>query len=107
MIRKWVIWRCWQIMIDFLGILLSFVLAYFVRVGWIFSSEFQITPYIYYAAMSSLVWSGLLVMGKLYRIPPKNNHWIIPEIIKILSAGIVGIGALVVSYFFQRELFFS
>ncbi|MCF7830894.1 hypothetical protein K9M41_02780 [Candidatus Gracilibacteria bacterium] len=107
MSRLWIYLRLIHIIVDLLGLYASFVLAYFVRVGWIFSTDFPFAPFAWVATLSVIIWSGFLLLTKYYRIPPRSGQRVAFDIFLALLGGALGIGILIVTYFFKSELFFS
>jgi len=108
MSRKWIWWRIVQIIIDFLGIWGCFVLAYFVRVGWIFSTDFPFEPYALVTFISAMVWSFFLLFTRFYRIIPGTSRTeVFLQVGKIFLGGAGAVASVIVLYFFQEELFFS
>ncbi len=107
MLKHWIILRTLHILIDILGVLGAFFLAYFVRVGWIFSTDFDFTPYAYASILATLTWIGFLGFAKYYRIPPRSGKRVFFDLALILCGGIIASSFLVIIYFFNQELFFS
>lgn len=107
MSKTWIYIRILQIIIDFLGIFGSFLLAYFVRVGWIFSTDFPFTLFLKLSLLGTSIWIGFLLFSKYYRIPIRSGKRAMFDIGLILLGGIVANGFLIVSYFFPRDILFS
>lgn len=107
MSQTWIWRRMMQIVIDLILLWGMFVLAYFVRVNWLFSSDFLFTPFALTSLVAALSWIGILSLSKVYRLPPRSGgrRWF--DVSMILTGGIVAVGILIVLYFFQRELIFS
>lgn len=105
--RKWVYWRLIHIFIDLLGIYGAFVLAYFVRVGFVFSSDFPFPLFGILSGIAALAWIGFLVFAKYYRIPPRHGEREFFDFALIGVGGIVAVGVLIVTYFFPRDILFS
>ncbi len=84
-----------------------FLLAYFVRVDWVFSTDFLFQPFALTAMVASVAWIGILSLSKVYRLPPRSGGRRGFDVAMILTGGVVAIGVLIVLYFFQRELIFS
>ena len=93
--------------VDFLGIYVASVLAYFLRVGFVFSSDFPFSVFAVLAFVSALVWSLFLVFTKYYRVPPRSGGRVWFDVGLVLVGGIVSVGFLIVTYFFPREIIFS
>ncbi len=107
MLKKWILWRSIQIIIDFLLIYLAFLIAYGLRVGWIISNDFPLEPFALISFLCALLWSGFLFLTKYYRLPIRSGKRIWFDAILALIGGIIAVSALIVIYFFQQELFFS
>ena len=107
MSRKWLYLRFLQILLDFGLIFGSFLLAYFLRVGWIFSSNFEFSSFALTSFFASFLWLGFLLFSKYYRVPPRSGlrSWF--DITLIIIGGVAAVSSLVVIYFFNSELFFS
>jgi FlaA1/EpsC-like NDP-sugar epimerase len=84
-----------------------FLLAYFVRVHWIFSTDFPFELFAILSAAATVVWIGFLAFVKAYRLPPRSGVRSWYDIILILVGGVIAVGFLIVSYFFPREILFS
>lgn len=107
MFRQWIWWRVLQIALDVLGVYAAFLLAYFVRVGWIFSTDFPFALFALLSAAGTIVWIGFLLFTKYYRLPPRSGVRSWYEDALALVGGIVAVGFLIVSYFFPRDILFS
>ncbi len=107
MFRTWIYWRAFQILLDIVFVYGAFLLAYFVRVGWVFSTDFPFAPFAKISALSAFMWVAFLVFARFYRIPPRSHQKAWRDIALIFTGGVIGVGVLLVTYFFQRELFFS
>lgn len=108
MARKWIWWRLIQIGIDFLGLWGCFVLAYFVRVDWVMSTDFPFEPFAIISLLSAGVWSLFLSFSRFYKIVPETSKSEkIFQLGKIILGGGAAVAAVVVLYFFKQELFFS
>ncbi|PID70612.1 hypothetical protein CSB37_00805 [bacterium DOLZORAL124_38_8] len=108
MFRTWLKWRIWHIIIDTVFLLGMFSLAYFVRVGAIFSSDFPFGLYLGMTVISTIVWILFLIFSRFYKVniqPSKTER--LMHFGKILLGGCIAIGVLIVSYFFPREVLFS
>lgn len=107
MSKKWIWLRIVQIILDTLGVYGSFVLAYFLRVGGIFSTDFPFELFAVLSAAATVVWLGFLGLSKYYRIPPRSGVRAGYEVVLAIAGGAVAIGFLIVSYFFPRDILFS
>jgi FlaA1/EpsC-like NDP-sugar epimerase len=96
-----------HIVLDILGVYGSFLLAYGIRVGWIFSTDFSFESFALVSALSAFFWIGFLIVSRYYRIPPRSETKVLYDIIFPFLGGTIGVGLMIVTYFFQSELFFS
>ena len=107
MSKNWIYWRVGHILLDVVGVYGAFVLAYFLRVGWIFSTDFPFELFAILSGGATLVWIGFLIFSKYYRIPPRSGgrKWF--DFLLALFGGALAVGILIVTYFFPREILFS
>jgi FlaA1/EpsC-like NDP-sugar epimerase len=105
---KTLIWlRGIHILVDGILLLGAFILAYFIQVGWIFSSEFPFGWFFILSLLGSTVWVFFLVFTKYYRIPPRSGKRAFFDYFLVILGGIVAVGFLIVIYFFPWEVKFS
>lgn len=107
MFKQLIFLRAGHIVLDMVLVYMAFLAAYFVRVGFIFSSDF---PFWLYAGVSLLgvgLWIGFLGFTKYYRIPPRSGMAQYYDFVLVILGGIIANGFLVISYFFPREILFS
>lgn len=107
MLKNWIFWRTTQIVLDFLLLLLACALAYFMRVGWIFSSDFSFGLFAVLSLLAVLIWQGFLLFTRYYRVPPRSGKRVWFDIWLVLIGGAIANGFLIVTYFFPREILFS
>ncbi len=107
MSKAWISLRVVHIVLDLLGLYASFLLAYFVRVGWIFSTDFPFPLFALLSLGATVVWIGFLLLAKYYRIPPRSGGRVWFDIFLAVLGGVVAVGMLIVTYFFPREVLFS
>jgi FlaA1/EpsC-like NDP-sugar epimerase len=96
--------RIATIIIDFFLILSAFILAYFVRVGFIFSTDFHFRPYFYISVLTAAVWIGFLVVARVYRLSSRTdrlNHFVL---IAVTNVAAIAVFALLY-YGIQKEFF--
>jgi FlaA1/EpsC-like NDP-sugar epimerase len=83
----------------------SFALAYFVRVGWIFSNDFPFRPYLAAVVLAAPLWLLVLISLRAFRLTRSQQA---PEnLLLLLYANIVGCALFALAYFFLYDLFFS
>ncbi len=107
MSRHWIWLRIGHIALDVVGIYGAFLLAYFVRVGFLFSSDFPFSVFASLSVISTVAWSIFLMLVKYYRLPPRHGERAWFDVLLIFLGGAVAIGLLIVTYFFPREILFS
>ncbi len=107
MLKYWVRLRAIQILVDTIGIYGSCLLAYFVRVGFIFSSDFPFSMYALLSGLATFTWLSFLIFTKYYRVPPRSGtrEWF--DLALIFVGGAIAVGFMIVTYFFPREILFS
>jgi FlaA1/EpsC-like NDP-sugar epimerase len=101
--RTWllILWLVTDLAI-FIG---SYALAYFLRVGWIFSSDFPFTPYITVAAIVSPVWLGALIATRTFALLRKQFN--ARTLMYIVFCCVTGTSLFALTYYFIYGLFFS
>lgn len=90
---------------DLLIFLAAFSLAYFVRVGFILSTDFPFDHYILIAAIASPVWLLLLIGTRSFALMRKQ--WSMRTFAYIIFASIVAVAFFALGYYFFYGLFFS
>ena len=96
--------RLTQATIDFILILASFTLAYFLRVGFIFSTDFPFAQYAQVFIPTAIAWMAVLFFQRVYREKPTKKRRLFTN---IMSANLVGITIFVLIFFYKRDIFFS
>jgi len=86
----------------FLG---AFSLAYFVRVGWIFSSDFPFNNFMMVAALAAPVWLSILVATRTFALMRKQASF--RTLSYLLYAAVVATAFFALGYYFFYGLFFS
>jgi len=107
MFKRLIAWRVGHIAIDAFLLYAGFLIAYGLRVGWIFSTDFPFAPFALVAALAVLTWIGFLIFTKYYRIPPRSGQGSLYDVVLSFVGGIIAVATLIIVYYFQRELFFS
>jgi FlaA1/EpsC-like NDP-sugar epimerase len=99
------IWlRVLHIVADGMLIWGSFVLAYFIRVGFIFSTDVPFGPYAWVSLFAAAVWSLVLLLTRYYKVPPLG---IWKSMIFVFLGAACSTGFLLAAYFFNVGGFFS
>lgn len=83
----------------------SYILAYFVRVGWILSSNFPFDTFLQIVILVSPLW--LLVLATTRTFRQTRNQATIRNAAYIAYAGIVGVALFTLTYYFIHRTFFS
>ena len=107
MSKTWIWVRLAQMGFDFCVIYAAFLLAYFWRVGWVFSTDFDFGVFATISFFAAGLWSGFLVLTKYYRLPIRSGKRAFFDFVLIFLGGVIGVSFLILAYFFNRELFFS
>src|SRR6056297_548707 len=107
MLKYWLLCRSLHIACDFVFVYAAFLLAYFLRVGWIFSTDFNFTMFALMSAFGAALWILFLAFARYYRIPPRSGSKEWYDLVLVLIGGIIANGVLIVLYFFPQEILFS
>ncbi len=86
----------------FLG---SFALAYFLRVGFIFSSDFPFGPNMAVAALVSPFWLAALISTRTFALLRKQMS--LKTLLYIVYASTMAVALFVLVYYFTFDVFFS
>ncbi|MGE3278842.1 MAG: nucleoside-diphosphate sugar epimerase/dehydratase [Candidatus Altimarinota bacterium] len=96
--------RYLTIFLDYLLLLGAFVLAYFMRVGFIFSSDFPFGPYFNASLIAAAAWIISLIIFRGYSPNVRFNRFI--HFLKVVVSGVTGTAAFgLIFYFTEKELF--
>src|SRR3989344_829694 len=90
---------------DLLLFVATYALAYFLRVGFIFSSDFPFDRYILTAVIAAPLW--LIVLSTTRTFFLTHNQMTLRNGAYIAYAGAVGISIFTLLYYFQYVQFFS
>ncbi|MDB4978488.1 MAG: hypothetical protein JWM56_674 [Candidatus Peribacteria bacterium] len=83
----------------------AYVLAYFIRVGWILSSDFPLMPHLSVALLTVPFWLIVLITTRSFSITRRQAG--IRSIAYIVYACLVGTALFALTYYFLFGLFFS
>lgn len=97
--------RYLTLVIDYFLLVGAFVLAYFVRVGFIFSTDFPFEPYLKSALIASAVWIASLIIFRGYS--PDIRFTRLIHLLKVIIAGITATAAFGIIFYFNEKEFFS
>ncbi|MFH0769836.1 MAG: hypothetical protein V1926_00485 [Candidatus Peregrinibacteria bacterium] len=90
---------------DLLLFVALYALAYVVRVGWIFSTDFPFLPHITSAAIASPLW--LLVLATTRTFHPLRDQRTLRNVAYIAYAALVGTAFYALTYYFRYSELFS
>jgi FlaA1/EpsC-like NDP-sugar epimerase len=94
-----------KIFTDYCLIVFSFTLAYFLRVGFYFSSEFLFFEYLYPALFTAPLWLIIMYYARGYEVELRSKSFRHFE--RVVFVCLVGIAFYIITYFFLRKLVFS
>ncbi len=83
----------------------SFVLAYFVRVGWIFSSNFPFAPFLTIVIVTAPLWLIIQISQRTFRLTETQTD--LRHFLSLVWSNVVGIALFSLAYFFAYDLFTS
>lgn len=89
-------------LIVFIG---SYALAYFMRVGWIFSSDFPFGDYVKVVLLVAPIWLGVLIVTRTFSLMRKQFTG--RTFAYMLFACVMATSLFALTYFFLYGLFFS
>ncbi len=107
MLKYWIACRVLHIGVDLLLVYLAFILAYLIRVDWIFSTDFEFGLFAVISFFGAALWILFLAFSRYYRVPPRSGAKEWYDYVLIFIGGVVANGALIVTYFFPQEILFS
>lgn len=90
---------------DYFAIMTSFILAYFIRVGFIFSNDFPFGEYILPAVYTAPFWLLVMHYARGYKIELRAVSY--RHFQRIVFVSLVGTAFFLVSFFFQQKVLFS
>jgi FlaA1/EpsC-like NDP-sugar epimerase len=90
---------------DYFLLLGAFILAYFVRVGFIFSTDLPFFPYLFSSFLAAALWILSLIVFRGYSTAVRFNKPI--HLMKVLVAGLTGTAAFGLIFYFSEKALFS
>lgn len=90
---------------DLILFVASYALAYFTRVGWIFSTDFPFDKFIWVTILVAPLW--LIVLATTRTFALTRNQMTMRNAAYIAYSGLVGIALFTLAYYFRYETFFS
>lgn len=100
-----VVSRFTLILADFCALVAAFVLSYFIRVGWILSTDFRFWPYLWVALCVSVVWIGFFIGARIYALGRRTDSY--EHISRLIGVNILGTGTFLLFFFTFQGLIFS
>ncbi|PIR48285.1 hypothetical protein COU80_04925 [Candidatus Peregrinibacteria bacterium CG10_big_fil_rev_8_21_14_0_10_55_24] len=83
----------------------SYALAYFLRVGWIFSTDFPFDRFLTTALLVAPFWLVVLATTRTFHLT--RNQRTLRNAAYIVYAALVGVALFVLTYYFRYTTFFS
>ncbi len=90
---------------DYALFIASYAVAYFLRVGWIFSSDIPFNHYVLVVALSGIPWLLMLVTTRTFGLT--RNQRTTRNVTFILYASVIGVAFVTSGYFFLFQKIFS
>lgn len=97
--------RYLTLVLDYFLLLGAFTLAYFVRVGFVWSSDFPFEPYFWTSLVAGLVWLMSLLVFRGYNPAVRFTRMI--HILKVIVAGFTGTALFGLIFYFGQQSLFS
>lgn len=83
----------------------SYALAYFLRVGWLFSTDFPFDQFLMTTVWMSPLW--LCTLASFGAFHPFHNQRTLPSFLHIAAAALLGVALFTLGYYFAFATFFS
>lgn len=83
----------------------AYVLAYFLRVGWILSSDFPFDRFLSATLLTLPLWLGALAATRMFSLTRRQASW--KGALYIVSSSIIGVATFTLLYYFNFTAFFS
>jgi FlaA1/EpsC-like NDP-sugar epimerase len=97
--------RYLTLVLDYFLLQGMFILAYFMRVGFVMSSDFPFEPYFWTSLAAGLVWLSSLLVFRGYNPSIRLTRWI--HITKVVIAGLTGTALFGLIFYFGQQSLFS
>ncbi len=97
--------RYLTLILDYLLLQGMFALAYLLRVGFVWSSDFPFEPYFWTSLVAGLVWIASLLIFRGYNPSIRFTRWI--HIMKLIVAGLTGTALFGLIFYFGQQSLFS
>jgi FlaA1/EpsC-like NDP-sugar epimerase len=104
MMRRSLLLIVW-LLTDYLLFLGAYALAYFMRVGWIFSSDLPFRHYMTAVALSGVAWLPVLITTRTFGLT--RNQMTARNAAYIVYAAVMGVALVALAYFFLFQHVFS
>ena len=93
------------LLLDYLLFNAAYALAYFLRVGWILSSDLPLWDYMVVVALSGVPWLLMLIATRTFGLT--RNQRTARNVTFILYAAVMGVALVTSGYFFLFQKIFS
>lgn len=97
--------RVLMLFVDWVLIVLSFVLAYWVRFGTLARTDFLFYDFMVVALVVSVIWLLMLVAMRVYALGRSFLSWFHLE--RLILGNVAGVATFVMVFFFWRHTFYS
>lgn len=104
-LMKPMILRSAWLLTDLLLFVASYALAYFVRVGFVMSSEFPLDKFLISAAIAAPIWLLTLATTRAFAITQRQTT--VRAFAYIVWSGLTGVAFQALTYYFLFEAFYS
>jgi len=94
-----------QVSVDAILILAAFALAYFVRIGWYFSSDFPFDRYAVIALLTLPFTLAFMFFARTYKLSQQIWSW--RHFQRIVFAAVMNVAVFMIFYYFLFRNFFS
>ena len=102
--RRWTLLLLW-LLTDLAVFVGAYALAYFLRTGWIFSTEFPFDRFLVGAVFAAIPWLGTLVVTRTFALTRRQASF--KNIAYMLYSGAVGMAFFAIAYYFLYKTLFS
>ena len=104
MSRRSLLLTLWLIS-DVLLFIATYAVAYFIRVGWIFSSDFPFDQFLTAVVLAAPLWLLGMIVTRTFALT--RNQSDVRNIAYIVFNGLIGIAVFTLTYYFLYTAFFS
>lgn len=90
---------------DIILFLATYTLAYFLRVGWIFSNDFPFNHFITVIVMIAPIWTAVLASLRVFRLTRPQQTFDTGS--RIIYSAVIALALFTLAYYFTYKHFFS